>query len=242
MKMFPKVIGGAAGMAAILVIGTLNAQAQNLLVNGSFEDAAGFTANPISLTSGPGGTSGVNLGWANFNALGAGNGAGQSSDVAESGTYSLLTQNAVGNNWNPAGTYQIVSGVAVGSTYTLGASYQATTALSGTYATPVAVQLTFLDSGLNNLGTVETGSGNNAGGFTFTASSLNTWLPASVSGTAPAGTAYAEVYLMFMDNAQTATDSIYFDNASLTLVPEPTSLALLVMGLGLPFYVSRRRK
>jgi hypothetical protein len=35
---------------------------------------------------------------------------------------------------------------------------------------------------------------------------------------------------------------MYFDDASLTtLVPEPSSLALWGMGLGLPFYFWRRR-
>ena len=39
-----------------------------------------------------------------------------------------------------------------------------------------------------------------------------------------------------------ANGSMYFDDASLTTsVPEPLSLALLGMGLGLPFHFWRRR-
>jgi hypothetical protein len=38
---------------------------------------------------------------------------------------------------------------------------------------------------------------------------------------------------------------MYFDNASLldtTLIPEPSTLALLSLGLAVPFYFIRRRK
>ena len=51
----------------------------------------------------------------------------------------------------------------------------------------------------------------------------------------------ANVYLFYMDNGQTATDSMFIDNAVLQAVPKPTTLALLGMGLAVPFYFIRRK-
>jgi hypothetical protein len=60
-------------------------------------------------------------------------------------------------------------------------------------------------------------------------------------GLAPAGTAYASAYVMFMeDGSQIATDSLYFDDISLTPTPEPTTLALA--GLGGAFALSLIRR
>src|SRR5689334_15115260 len=100
MKMFPKLITGVIGMAATLALSTATTHA-NLLFNGDMESAAGFVANPITIST-------VNGGWANNF---GGYAPSQSTTYVESGTYSLLTQNNVGNNWNPVGTYQIVSGI-----------------------------------------------------------------------------------------------------------------------------------
>ena len=66
MKKSSKTIGIGIGVVAALAISASTTQAQNLLVNGSFENAGGFTANPITTTSGPGATTGVDLGWATF--------------------------------------------------------------------------------------------------------------------------------------------------------------------------------
>jgi hypothetical protein len=220
MKMFPKVITGVLGIAATLALSTATTQA-NLLFNPSFESASGFVANPITLA-------GVNGGWANNF---GGYAPSQSSAYVENGTYSLLTQNNVGNNWNPVGTYQIVSGITVGQTYTLTA-WAYTPSVTGNVAGagPIDVQLQFLDSSLANLSTTETG---------WSALANGAWTQYTVSATAPAGAVYASPYLMFMEANQTVAESVYFDNAVLD-VPEPGTLALL--GLSLPLFLIRRRK
>jgi hypothetical protein len=233
MNMSYKIIGSGVAVAAMLAFTASTAQAQNLLVNPGFEDAGGFTANPITLST-------VNMGWALFGQSSQSD-MSASTDYPHSGNYALLEQNAPGNNWNPAGAYQIVSGVSVGTTYSFSAFYLADTTMTGSFTTPVAVQVGFLDASLNPLGTVET-PGVNAGGFTWDVPALDNWYQASITGTAPAGTAYAVVYAMFMSNGQTSTDSIYFDDAALVAIPEPSTLALIGLGLAVPFGLLRRRQ
>ncbi|HVU27534.1 MAG TPA: carbohydrate binding domain-containing protein [Verrucomicrobiae bacterium] len=237
MKMLHRMMGGSIGVAAAFMLNASNTQAQNLLINGDFESASGFTANPISTTSGTGGTSGVNQGWATF-------GAGQSdmssaASSPESGTYSLLAVNGPGNDWNPQGAYQIIDGIVAGQTYTLTAYYliDSLSANTGTYTTPFDMSIHFgnlVGSTWTDVTTDETGwSG---------VPSLDTWVQASITITAPVGASEAAVYLFYMDDAQTTVDQMYMDNASLVAVPEPTTMALVSMGLAVPFYLLRRRK
>ena len=236
MNIIKKTAGGS--LAAIVAL-AFSAQAQNLIVNPGFEDASGFTANPITTTSGPGGTSGVNCGWALF---------GQASWVylpgpvlpAHSGNYALLTQNSPGNDWNPSGAYQIDSGVNPGIIYTFDMWYASDTGTS--YSPPVALEIGFLNSSLTPIGTVETGAGNNAGGFNYTIPATDTWYEGSVSATAPVGAVYVVVYAMFMDNGQTTTENVYFDDASIPIIPEPSSLLLASMGMATGLFCLRRQK
>ena len=65
------------------------------------------------------------------------------------------------------------------------------------------------------------------------------WVQKTVSEIIPTGTAK----LRFVFGADDATPYTYFDDASLTVVPEPCSLSLLVLGtLGLLAYAWRKRK
>ena len=224
MKMFTKIFAGVFGVSAALAFGTTSTHA-NLLVNSGFENAGGFTANPITVST-------VNQGWAN--SFGP-NSSVQSSAYAESGSYSLaVTEGAA--SWNPAGTYQVVSGITVGQTYQLTVDVLAPAAMTDpSWSTPIDVQLQFFDATLVNLTTTETGWS--------AIGPVGQWTQYSVTATAPANAVYAAPYLMMMESgAQTASDYLYFDNANLVAVPEPATVALLGMGLALPLYVIRRRK
>jgi hypothetical protein len=241
MNKFNKILACSTAIVATLAISASTTQAQ-VLINPGFEDAGGFTANPIHL-------SGVDQGWATF---GASQSDMSSSPIASphSGGFSLLTVNNPGNNWNPQGAYQIVSGVNVGWTYTLSSYFLTDTGTS--YGTPVALQIGFGNFSGNNfvdLGTVEAGAGNNVSwGFGDNNSqdgaipSLNTWYSGSVSATAPAGATDAIVYVFFMDNGQTTPENVYFDDVSLVPAPEPTTLALAGLGGAFALSMIRRKK
>ena len=222
--MFPKTITGVIGLAATIAFSTSSVQA-NLLANGGFDSAAGFTANPITLAT-------VDQGWAN--SFGP-NSSGQSSLYYESAGFSLqVTEGAAA--WNPAGTYQVVSGVTVGQTYQLTVDVLAPAAMTDSaWSTPIDVQLQFFDASLVNLSTAETGWS--------AIGTVGQWTQYSVTATAPLNAVYAAPYLMMMESGnQTASDYLYFDNANLTAVPEPATIALLGMGLAFPLYLIRRRK
>lgn len=234
--MLSKKIGGSVAIAAVLAFSASTIQAQpNLLVDPNFDGP--FTANPI-------GVSGVNQGWALFDSANQNDMSTVSGSPYGSATYAMNETLATGNNWETPGAYQIVTGITPGQSYTF--TVQAWTD-TGFQFQGCLVQLGFEQATLGGVSTVEAPGG--TFGIANTLSSLNTWTQLSVTATAPAGYTDAIVYLMCQDYnnidgnnaAITAPEEVFYDNATLTAVPEPSTLALLAMGLGMPFYFLRRK-
>jgi hypothetical protein len=218
MKMFPKVILGAIGMVATFA---LSASAQ-VIVDPNYSGP--YTANPVTVA-------GVNQGWAPFS----------SGLIATSPTYngaptSLGLALGAQDGWGTPGAYQIDSGVTPLQKYTVTAwVYQtgAATTAGG------LLQLGFETAALGGASTVE--NPGNTVGITINGP-LDVWTQYSVSATAPAGYTDAVVYTMAQDYNNANPLAFYFDGVSIAQVPEPSTIALLGMGLALPLYLIRRRK
>jgi hypothetical protein len=250
MKMLSKIIGSSVIAVAAFA---LNTQA-SLLVNGNFDfggisgapgaayaptlNTGGWTLNPISFTSGPAGGSGVNQGWA----LGGGGTALQSDmwnapliDNPLSNPTTLLQTQTPADSWNPTVAYQILSGAVGNDVYSFTVNALTDTGLTWNGGSAADLQIQFLNASLGNIATIDGGWG--------LAPGSNTWTSQTISGVAPLGTVYVSTYIMFMDHGNLVNENVYFDNASLTaVVPEPSTLALLSLGLAVPFYFIRRRK
>jgi hypothetical protein len=239
MKKFSKIIGSGIGVAAALVISASITQAQTI-VDPNF--AGPGTANPITVA-------GVDQGWATFNNGGT---AALGNDMSASLYYPLgyptvttamLETAGPGNGWSPAGAYQIISGITPGQTYTFSVWALTDTANDGYAATAgVLVQLGFETAALGGASSVEN-PGNTVGIDGALPAVQGVWTEYSVSATAPAGYTDAIMYCMFQDNnSATLTENLYWDGAHIAPAPEPSTLALVSMGLAVPFYFIRRRK
>jgi hypothetical protein len=224
MKLTKLITGGAACAATVLVLGNSTIQAQNLLSDPGFE-----SATPVA--------SGIG-GWAPVN------GAAFSTTVARTGTESMF-DNGPGGGFSVPLSFQYVSASA-GSQYDLTGFglFQTAPPFDPAGNSWGALQITFW-SGPNgtgsNLGTVQTSPGNALVSNKIDSTSpTGTWLALDTGiVTAPAGAQSVEAFTIVLNNMPV---SAFFDDISLVqVVPEPSTLALAGMALGIPFYFIRRR-
>lgn len=184
----------------------------------------------ISTTNPP---TGSGQGWAFFN------GGVFSNTVARSGTFSIGVVG--GGGFGVPGALQQFA-AAPGEVFTM-TGFGLTTAALAPGATFAQLQITYFNGfgpGATNLGTVETSPGNAMGSAQINSTSpLNTWIPLSVTATAPTGTQAVQVFAITIDQTPAP---IYFDDMTLTSTPEPGSLALVGLGSLAMLSRSRRRK
>jgi PEP-CTERM motif len=218
MKTPLNVIGGSIVIVTALALTALTAQGQNLLSDPNF-------ASGTVVPSGMGG-------WATFNGA-------QFSTAFTFGPTTFSMEDSGGGGFSVPGSFQYVAAQPGVSYLLTGYAYIPTALPGGT--SEGFLQITFVDSTTTqNLGTVQTSPGNALVSNVVNSSSpTGTWIQLSEVATAPAGTAYAEPFTLVLDQNPT---TVYFDDLSLTVVPEPSSFALAGLGLAAMLFVVRRRK
>jgi PEP-CTERM motif len=226
MKTSIKTVG--IGTVAMLALTTLTASAQNLLTDPNFD--LGITApNPN-----PNGVPG----WASF-----GGATFLPSGLALSGPNVLYTPDN-GGGYSVPGSYQVFAATP-GETFTFSGYIYTPNVLTPNGNDFAILQLSFFTgappnnyAGGTGTGTFGVNVGQPAGGGGVPLPQ-GTWTIASITGTAPAGTASLGAYILDINADPTA--DFYFDNMSLTVAPEPSTLALLGIGLAVPFFARRRK-
>jgi hypothetical protein len=217
MKIKNLMICAAAGAGA-LTLTVSTSQAQNLLADPGFE--LGLTApNPN-----PNGVAG----WANF-----GGTAFLTTPLAHSGTAVLDTPDN-GGGYSVPGTYQDFA-ASPGETFTFSGWVYTPNVLLVNANDFAILQLSFFTGAPPNNYAGGTGVGSAVGvnigqpiGGGAVALPQGVWTYASVTATAGAGTQSMGAYILDI-NADANAD-FYFDDMSLTAVPEPTTLALVGLG------------
>jgi hypothetical protein len=180
-------------------------------------------------------------GWANF-----GGATFLETGVAHGGSWVLDTP-AGGGGYSVPGTYQDFA-ASPGETFTLSGWVYTPNALVPNSNDFAILQLSWFTGappnnygGGTGLGSTGVDVGTPAGGGGV-ALPQDVWTFVSVTATAPADTASMGAYLLDINADSNGT--FYFDDMSLTVVPEPTTLSLGALGAlsALPLYLIRRKK
>ena len=177
----------------------------NLLVNPSFEDPITFDGPPFVGS------------WEGFS--GGGASAFNSTALPHTGSQSLgLTISSTPNTF--AGAFQDVVGLSPGTPLNL-SGWEAST--SDPFSAVVEVRIEWRNSG-SNTEITRTGNLNPVPTATYTQFGFNATVPAG------ADTARVVYAIQSFSTAPLGNGTVYADDLSLTIVPEPASISLLALG------------
>jgi len=239
-----------AGAGAFIALFASGAQA-NLLTNGTFEANDAF---PGAVSCPP-----TNCdGWTAFESVFTKANVDQFNNFGPvshdaGGTQSLQMFGPFTLNPNASGAYQAVDSVAAGTPYN--ATAYAMNWAPDTLTNIGIFQLSFWDApggqdgGGNNLGTFEVTLDSTTNPLAQDVSlapqdgaDISDWTQLSISQTAPAGTASAQVFLLHIQTDPVSGGSLFWDDVSLTAVPVPAAVWLFGSGLLGLVGVARRRR
>jgi hypothetical protein len=202
------------------------ASAQNLLVNGDFNTPNSVGPNPAPAPWTTWTWPDWNNAWANQ----------QNDGSSFDGSPYMAVGNGNGSSYS-TGLYETV-GATPGVSYTLSVDSGA----QAWWRPEGEMRLIFLDAGNNVLAqnTVVTVDPNSWSGY----DQGQPWSLFSVTATAPAGTVEAKAEFVMNGGQVNAWGggTVWFDNANLSVVPEPGSLALAAAGAALLLAHSRRTR
>ena len=172
--------------------------------------------------------------WSTFNnalQLAAG---GMASGVPHGGTHVLQAYGPFVGNWDAAGASETVA-VSPGQTVTFNGFIMDPSGDQIAGLSFGLIQLVWLNSANATISTIDSA-------HIVAGSALDTWIPVSASGVAPAGAVKVGFDALHVNSPANESGSAYFDDLSATIVPEPSSVALALTGLlGLVAIAKKRR-